>query len=97
MKNGRSYFSSRISLRILKQEATGKQSRFAFVVSAKSVKTGVERNLLRRRARHAVYKHLPEIKDGFLCAFFLKHDLLKLKFPILENEFIMLLQQAKLI
>jgi len=97
MKRGRSCFSPRASLRTLPTSYSTGPSRFAFVVSSKSVKTAAMRILLKRRARYAVYKHLGEIKSGFLCAFFLKADLLKLKFPLLENEFIMLLQQAKLI
>lgn len=96
MKNGRSFFTRRLSLRTLMLSDI-KESRFAFVVSAKNVKTAVERNLLKRRSRHVVYKHHKEIKGGFLCAFFLKGDLLKLKFSSFENEFIILLRQAKLI
>lgn len=96
MKNGRPFFSPRLSLRALSLPGLG-ESCFAFVISAKNVKTAVERNLLKRRARHVIYKHQGEIKGGFLCVFFLKSDLLQLKFPLFENEFIILLRQAKLI
>lgn len=96
VRTGRLYFSPRLQLRVLKLPISTEQSRFAFVVPAKAVKTAVERNLLKRRSRHVIYKHLGEIKNGFLCVFFLKKEMANLKFPLFENEFIMLLNQAKL-
>jgi ribonuclease P protein component len=95
-KEGRSFQTPRLSLRISQRKDQGK-SAFSFVIPAKAVKTAVGRNFLKRRGRHVIKKHLSSIKDGYLCAFFLKKDMIGLPFPIFEQGILSGLKQANLL
>ena len=96
LKEGRSFFTPNLSLRVSPKKERG-FSAFSFVISAKAVKTAVERNLLKRRGRHVIKKHLKLIKDGYFCAFFFKKDLLRFPFSAFEQEFLFVLKKANLL
>ena len=59
-------------------------NKFAVVASKKVSKDSVVRNKNKRRARH-VLKKLTYTKKGYY-AVFIKKDLSKIKFPVLEEE-----------
>lgn len=59
-------------------------SKFAVVVSKKCSKEAVVRNKNKRRVRHAL-KKLSYSKKGYY-AVFVKKDLSKIKFPVIEEE-----------
>ncbi|NOY35507.1 MAG: ribonuclease P protein component [bacterium] len=82
--SGRSVHSGLISLKITKGEE--ENARFAFVVSAKTAKKAVDRNKLKRRARHIAAKLLPSFKRGVTVIFFFKKGSEKLDFKELEKE-----------
>lgn len=96
LKEGRSFHTPNLSLRVSGRKDQGK-SAFSFVVSSKAVKTAVRRNSLKRRGRHVVKKHLAQIKEGYFCAFFLKKELSGLPFPFFEQEILTVLKKANLL
>lgn len=96
LKEGRSFQTPKLSLRVCSRKDKSR-SAFSFVIPAKAVKTAVERNFLKRRGRHMIKKHLANIKEGYLCAFFLKKELVGLSFPAFEQEILSGLKQANLL
>jgi ribonuclease P protein component len=63
-----------------------KNNVFAFVVSSKNIKRAVDRNKLKRRARHIVKKILPKIEKGLSAIIFFKKGAEKKTFLELEKE-----------
>lgn len=96
LKEGRSFYTPHLSLKICPRKDQQK-SAFSFVISAKVVKTAVERNFLKRRGRYTIKKHLNNLKEGYLYAFFFKKEMLKLPYPLFEQEFLTVLKKANLI
>jgi ribonuclease P protein component len=96
LKEGKSFHTQHLSLRVCVRKDQGK-SAFSFVVSSKAVKKATERNLLKRRARHVIKKHLPDIKEGYFCAFFFKKELVTFSFTSFEQELLDGLKQAKML
>jgi len=82
--SGKNVHSGLISLKIANKE--DKNTRVAFVVSAKTAKKAVDRNKLKRRARYIVAKFLPSFKHGAVVIFFFKKGSEKLNFKELEKE-----------
>lgn len=74
-----------------------KHSTFAFVVSSKVAKKAVERNKLKRRARHIVWKMMPEIKKGLSIIIFFKKGVEKMNFSELEKEIKTIFKKAKIL
>ena len=96
LQEGRGASSPFFSTKILPLEKIG-LSRFAFVVSAKTAKSAVRRNFLKRRSRHAIKKNLPLIKEGYYCVIFIKKDLADLPFSAYEAEIIDSLKRSGLL
>ncbi len=86
-----------LSLSFLPSPLAAIGSRLAIVVSTKMLKKAVDRNKLKRRGRHAIYKNLQRLKDGFLGVFFFKKGMSGLSFKELEETMLKLLQQANLL
>jgi len=98
LRAGRSLSHDGLSLRYrLVGPASGGPSRFAFVVSGKKVKRAVDRNLIKRRARAIIRKHLTEIKPGFEAMIFLDDSFRTLAFTAAEEKLVSLLGRAKII
>ena len=95
IKEGTSYFSQNISLRIVKKTSIGRK--FGVSVSKKELKTAVKRNLLKRRVLSILQKIEPKTNTGFNCVFFLKKGALELPYPKLQDEIIFLLKKAKIL
>jgi ribonuclease P protein component len=96
MATGASFYSPLMGLKVMASPTPG-PSNFAFVISGKAVKKAVERNKLKRRARHVIYKQRAMIKDNFSIVFFLKKENLTMSFIEFEQTLIDLLARAKLI
>jgi ribonuclease P protein component len=94
IKAGKSVSSDNLSLKI--QPIPADCSAFAFVVSSKVAKKAVDRNKLKRRARHIVAKMMPEIKNGLGIIIFLKKGSEKLNFQEIEKETRAIFQKAKI-
>ena len=96
LKTGRSFDTQNLSLRVSLRKDQGK-SAFSFVIPSKVIKTAVGRNLLKRRGRQVIKKHLTKIKEGYFCAFFLKKELATLPFSVFEQEILDGLKKASLL
>ncbi len=72
----------------------GQHNRFAFIVSLKVSKKAVDRNRLKRRAREAIRKILPETKPAYDFAVNMFPPALKLTQKELEKEFIKAFQRG---
>lgn len=91
---GKSVSSDNLSLKI--HPIPADCSVFAFVVSSKVAKRAVDRNKLKRRARHIVGKMMPEIKNGLGVIIFFKKGSEKLNFQEIEKETRAVFQKAKI-
>jgi len=74
-----------------------KHSIFAFVVSSKVVKKAVERNKIKRRARHIVKKILPRVKNGLGIIIFFKKKIGGMTFADIEKEIMAVFKKAKIL
>ncbi|MEK7070704.1 MAG: ribonuclease P protein component [Patescibacteria group bacterium] len=101
LRLGKSYFGDNIQLRCLKidspvGEAGGDLPFFAFVVSSKTEKLAVNRNLLKRRGGHII-RELGDLKEpNTACVFFFKKGAVSLIFDKLKEQIVFLLKKAKL-
>jgi len=68
--------------------------RFGFIIPKKTVKKVTDRNLIKRRTKAALLKHLPAIRPLDIL-FFPKPGSIKLKFADLEKELVDTLIKAK--
>lgn len=96
LKNGQYFGFKNFSLRLCPR-GDHKKSAFSFVVSSKEVKKAVWRNLIKRRGRAIIQKNSNKIKDGYLCAFFLKKGLVSKSFLEFETEIMDSLKGANLL
>lgn len=94
-KKGKSFHSEKISLKICLLPA--KSPIFAFVIPSKTARKSVERNKLKRRARHIIKKQLGSIEGGMAAVFFFRKGTEKMEFLELEKEMLELLVRAKII
>ena len=99
LKRHQSVFGGGVTFKYLRHnsEKSEELSHFAFVVPSKAVKRAVDRNLLKRRARHAVSKYVARCRPGYWGVFFLSASLLKIPAAVLEQTISRLLHQAKII
>ncbi len=95
LKGGHSVHSANISLKYLRSPDDSKA--YTFVISAKTAKLAVTRNLLKRRGRSVVDDIQSRFKSGFKCVFIFKPGAVKLEFPALKQEIIDILLKAKII
>ena len=93
LKNGVSFHSILISIKVL--ENKDENSRFSFVVPKAISKSAVKRNLIRRRGYSIIKKHLKNIKNGYLYAFFVKKGAEKLKFTEFEDQIVGILKKMR--
>ena len=94
-RKGRSFFTPRLTLRIVKNEE--QESRVAFIVSTKVSKKAAVRNKVKRRMREIVRNIMPQIKPGYDILIIAKISTLKLGYKELDNELQQLLKKARLI
>ena len=99
LKRGLSYSDGVIQLKYLRNiNNTAKRPQlFAFVVSSKTEKLAVKRNLLKRRGRHIVRNDNSLIDKDYDCVFFFKKGVSMLSFKELEGKIVFLLRKAKII
>jgi len=90
LREGKGAHGQNVSLKYL--AAPLKSSAFAFIVSAKKIKSAVFRNKVKRRGRAIIFKILPRLKEGYAVLFFFKEKSHKTKFSELETEMKKLLQ-----
>ncbi len=95
LQKGRTVHNNNISLKYLIK--SDRQKAFAFIVSAKTVKKAVNRNLLKRRGRAIVFKLLPRIEKGLLALIFFKKGSKELSFCSLEAEITQTFQKTGLL
>ncbi len=91
-KKGKSVFSERLLLKFV--FAPNKEPAFSFVVSSKTIKRAVDRNKLKRRARHVVRKVAKEIKEGTRAVVFFKKWERGIGFSETETELIKIFKKA---
>lgn len=72
-------------------------SRFSVVVSKAVGPTAVQRNLMKRRARHAIIELLPRVKNGYMAVFFAKQPAAKASFAAYSKEIAELLTKTALL
>lgn len=94
IKAGKSFSSDNLSLKI--RQIPTDCSAFTFVVSSKVAKKAVERNKLKRRARHIIRKMLAEIKKGLGIIIFFKPGSEKFNFQELEEAIKTIFKKAKI-
>ncbi len=94
LRGGKSAHGQNVSLKYF--AAPPKLSAFAFIISAKKIKSAVFRNKLKRRGRAIIFKILPRLKEGHSILFFFKEKSYKMKFSELETEIKKLLQREGL-
>lgn len=71
--------------------------RVSVVVSKKTAKTAVARNLMRRRFYEAIHPHKENFKDPGLLVFYPKKEVIAASFSVLKEEIETVLRKAKLI
>ena len=96
VKEGSFVHGDNFYLRLLDRQ-DGKDSLFAFVVSAKVKKTSVGRHLIKRQLSAVIEGVLPVIRVGFYCIVFVKKDVTTLPFGEIKKEVIKLLEKAELL
>ncbi|MDO8493306.1 MAG: ribonuclease P protein component [bacterium] len=99
LKEGRLVHSDNLSLKYLKAKGlpSNPKSHYSFVVSAKTAKLAVTRNLLKRRGRHIVDKLVSMFKAPFDFVFFFKPGATKIDFESLEKEIVVIFKKSGII
>lgn len=78
------------------QKNNSPDSRFAFVISSKSLKKATARNLVKRRAREIIRKNLSNIEHGYDILFIFSSNAAKLDYLELEKELITAMRAQKI-
>ncbi len=94
-RSKKSAFSKVVSMKM--RENTLPHSRFGVVIGLKVHKKAVKRNLLRRRIREILRKHLSEIKPGYDVMIMTQTRALELDFSELEAQVLSCLKKLQLI
>lgn len=94
-RSKKSAFSKTVSMKM--RENALPHSRFGVVVGLKVHKRAVKRNLLKRRIREILKKHLPEIKPGYDIMIMCQTKALELDFVELEVQVLSCLKKLQLI
>jgi ribonuclease P protein component len=97
LAEGKSFHSSFLSLKAIKDQESKAESRFSFVVSKKVSPLATKRNLLRRRGYSIIKKAWGRIPPSFTCIFILKKGVGALSFKDFEKEVLFLLEKARII
>ncbi|HYC79805.1 MAG TPA: ribonuclease P protein component [Candidatus Binatia bacterium] len=93
-KKSRSLVSANFRLRWYFPEQKNQNTpRFGFIVPKKTIKKVTDRNLVKRRVKSLLNRHITAIKPADIL-FFPKTGTIKLKFAELEQEVIGLLKKA---
>ena len=92
IKNGRSFHSNHLTLKFLTSPSN---ALFGFVVPLKVGRNAVGRNLLKRRGRHIIKKHLSQIKTNQAYVMMFKLGSLDISFKDLELEILSLFKKAQ--
>ena len=92
LKRGKIFSGREISLKTI--FIPKEPSAFAVIVSSKTEKKAVKRNLLKRRGKAVIFKTLPFLKEGFLTLVFFKKESAEMKFSKLEEEIRILFLKA---
>ena len=93
LKFGKKSNSNNLSLKFLQNNL--EFSRF-LILPSKKIK-GVKRNLVRRRLSEILRLNNFKLKQGYDCAFFLKDEVMLLSYYQLQDETLLLLEQASLV
>ncbi len=94
-RSKKSAFSKAVSMKV--RENALPHSRFGVVVGIKVHKRAVKRNLLRRRIREILKKHLPTIKPGYDVMIMTQTRALDLEFSELEAQVLSCLKKLQLL
>ncbi|WKZ29685.1 MAG: ribonuclease P protein component [Patescibacteria group bacterium] len=94
-RSKKSAFSKAVSMKV--RENALPHSRFGVVVGVKVHKRAVKRNLLRRRIREILRKHLAEIKPGYDVMVLTQTKALELEYKELEAQVLSCLTKLQLI
>ncbi|MFA5854412.1 MAG: ribonuclease P protein component [Patescibacteria group bacterium] len=94
-RSKKSAFSKAVSMKV--RENALPHSRFGVVVGIKVHKRAVKRNLLRRRIREILRKHLDEIKPGYDVMLLTQTRALDLEYAELETQVLSCLKKLQLI
>lgn len=87
-------FKSENLLLLVKKTKLEEKTRFSFVISKKVVKKAHKRNLLKRRCFNVIKNEIYNIKNGFVCVFFIKKNISTLPYQKLNKEIVELLNKA---
>ncbi len=72
-------------------------TRFAIIISNKTVRKAVDRNLLKRRIREILRTNLANIKTGFDCVLNIHTNIVAKKYPELEKIIIELFKNLDML
>lgn len=72
------------------------QKKFSCVISKKIVKKSTTRNLIKRRVYNILRNNLKKIKNGIWIIIFVKKDISKLPYHLVEKEIINFFKKEKL-
>jgi len=93
-KKSRSLVSANLKVR-WQQSPNQNFPRFGFIIPKRVVSLVTKRNVIKRRVKTILSKHLQKIRP-FDILFFPKPGTIKLKFPDLEQELIEVLKKARI-
>jgi ribonuclease P protein component len=94
-RSKKSAFSKTLGMKM--RENALPHSRFGIVVGLKVHKRAVKRNLIKRRLREIVRKHLPEIAPGFDVMVLVNPKAVEAEFVELEADTLSCLKKLKLV
>lgn len=97
LKKSKIFHSKNLTLRVSRNKNNNETTKFSFVVSRKVSNKATERNLLKRRGNGIVSKLDKNIKNGFICVFYVKKSLLSVSYHDMEEEITRILGNAKII
>ena len=95
LKNGRFVHTGSFLLKYSKNTLIN--SRFGFIVSTKTFKRAVDRNLAKRRFREVIRLNLDSIKEGYDIVFIIKKPALVAGYRDLERDILNTLEKSRLI
>lgn len=94
-QKGHSFFSKEFRLRVVQRENL--ESRFAFVVSSKTLKRAVDRNRIRRQLSEIIRLSLANIKGGYDVVFFINKEAHEKPYEELQNVVFELFKKSHLL
>ncbi|MCK5096321.1 MAG: ribonuclease P protein component [Candidatus Pacebacteria bacterium] len=97
LKEGKKYHSAHMFARIMRCNNLTQPVRVSFVVSAKAVKSAVERNILRRVGKSVIYQNLNSMKQGHVVVFFFNKNIKEISKNEIKEEILGILKNAQLL